>query len=287
MNISESTKKTATDFGLSILYLLFTFSMLSYFTMPQALVASILAGFFLGYIRQGTKGETVKKAAILSAFHLLMSVLMIFQWPHFIFFISSFLSVYWGITVELKFKTDNKKRAIAILSTMVPAILLALFAFPKFISSQLTTEGTGFIPEGKLLAADSTVFSTKAIENKIVVLDFWATWCAPCMKEMQNLKENYSELDTSNVELLFINAGSKRESFENFKSFTDTTSLSFNFYYDQDGSYTKQNDIKAYPTLLIIDFDGAIRYRHTGYYDGEDIVGYLNGKIREMKQKNN
>ena len=285
MNISAANKRLATDLGISVLYVFFTFSLLRYFTITQALVAVLLAGFVLGYIRRGVKGETVKNAALVSAANLIMAVFMLFQWPHFILFVTSFLAVYWGMVVEMNYK-EPKKRALIILSTLLPAILLASFAFPKFITAQLTSEGTGKLAQGEFLNTDSSAVSIDDFSGKIIVMDFWATWCKPCLNEMDAITEHYALLDTTGVELLFINAGSKRETFTNFKNFADSTAYPFKFYYDTDGSYTKQNQVTAFPTLLLVGADGAIQYRHTGYYDGEDIVGYLNEKIEAIRHKN-
>lgn len=286
MNISAANKRLATDLGLSVLYVFFTFSILRYFTITQALVGVLLAGFVLGYIRRGKEGKTVKNAALVSAVNLLMAVFMLFQWPHFILFVTSFLAVYWGMVVEMKYK-EPKKRVLIILSTLLPAIFLASFAFPKFITAQLTSEGTGKVARGEFLNTDSSAVSIEDFSGKIIVMDFWATWCNPCLNEMDAIADHYASLDTAGVELLFINAGSKRETFTNFKNFTDSTAYPFHFYYDTEGSYTKQNQVSAFPTILLVDTDGAIQYRHTGFYDGEDIVGYLNDKIETIRKKSN
>lgn len=282
MKIQKSTQLLLTDLGLGVFFLLVTFSMLSYFSVVQTLAAVILGGFALGYIRQGEEGKTVAKAAKLSVGHLLMAALMLFQWTHFTLFIMGFIAVYVGIVIELKMK-EPRKKLLSIAAFLVPTLALAVWVFPHFITAQLSSERTGFMPSGELLRSDSTVFSTDALSNKIVVMDFWATWCVPCMEEMKNLQTHWSELDTTGVEFLFVNAGSERESFQKFKQFTDTTAFQFPFVYDANSEYTQLNRITAFPSLLIIDAEGTIRYQHVGYYKGEDIVGYLNSKIDELK----
>ncbi len=284
MNIKKSTQVVLTDLGLGVFFLLVTFSMLSYFTVVQTLVAILLGGFALGYIRQGEEGKTISKAAKLSVGHLFMAALMLFQWTHFTLFIMGFVAVYAGIIIELKVK-EPKKKLMFIAAFLVPTIALAIWVFPHFISAQLSSKRTGFMPSAQLLKSDSTFFSTDELKHKIVIMDFWATWCVPCMEEMNNLQANWNRLDTAGVEFLFVNAGSERETFEKFQQFTDTTSFQFPFVHDVESEFTRTNRISAFPTLLIIDAEGTIRYQHVGYYKGEDIVGYLNDKITELKAK--
>lgn len=115
---------------------------------------------------------------------------------------------------------------------------------------------------------------TDADAGTVVVLDFWATWCAPCLRAMPLLADTVSSYGDKGVTLYAVNAGESRETIE---SFLEQRDWSLNVAMDQDNRLGRQWGIRALPTTLIIDRDRTVRTVHVGA--GEDYEAAIREAI--------
>jgi peroxiredoxin len=97
--------------------------------------------------------------------------------------------------------------------------------------------------------------------KKVVIMDFWATWCGPCRMAMPSLAR-YWEKHKEQVEVLMINQG---EAPERVKAFVDSTKLPMRVLLDRDGSVSRAYRVYGIPTTFIVDKEGVLRARHTGF----------------------
>ena len=109
------------------------------------------------------------------------------------------------------------------------------------------------------------------LKGKPVLINFWATWCAPCLLEMPNLQEYYEEYP-GQFEVLAVNAG---ETERTVQKFVDDVGLSFIILLDPDGEVQQLYRIKGYPTTYFLDKDGIIRFQHIGLLTEAHIEEYL------------
>lgn len=283
ITISDRLKQALIDFLIGFLFLLFTFTLMSYLNINLALIGEVVIGFMIGYIRKGEKGVSVKKAASMSIFHLFMAFVLIQSWNHALLFLLGFISVYLGIIVEQSNWTKQLKAGITA-GYFILIALFALFIFPKMITWALSDNVALSIQSTDLLTTDSVTINTEQFKGEITVVDFWATWCKPCIEEMHVLQANKEGLDTDGVNYYFVNRESKSQTWENFTHFTDSASFDFDFLYDPDGVFATQTDVSAFPTVFIIDEEGVIRRKHQGFYRGEDIVTYINNEVAAVKE---
>ncbi len=94
-----------------------------------------------------------------------------------------------------------------------------------------------------------------AKENKLVLVNFWATWCGPCRLEMPIFEKIYLERKEEGFEILAI---SVKEDSKVVKDYLDKKPVSFPILLDPDGTVAEQYGIRAFPTTLLVNPDGKV-----------------------------
>lgn len=116
-------------------------------------------------------------------------------------------------------------------------------------------------PEFTLLAPDGGVVRLSDFRGKTVVLNFWATWCAPCRQEFPELVRLYKRNADQGLVVLGVDL---QESPAIVRAFTDEFSASFPTAIDRKGDVGSQYRLLGLPTTLFIDTEGVVRAQHTG-----------------------
>jgi thiol-disulfide isomerase/thioredoxin len=106
-------------------------------------------------------------------------------------------------------------------------------------------------------------WSNASLKGRAVVLNFWATWCAPCKEELPSL-QTLHELGGGDPVVIGINV---RETASHVKRFIASTGMTFPVVLDPQGELAKRFGVSAYPTTLLIAPDGQIRWRILGEVD--------------------
>lgn len=110
--------------------------------------------------------------------------------------------------------------------------------------------------------------------NRITVVNFWASWCPPCVEEIPSLNRLMARMRGKPFELVSINYA---ESSETVASFLKQVRVDFPVLLDSDGSVTTQWNVIAYPSTFVIGPDGRIRYGVNAAisWDSQDVVNKL------------
>lgn len=101
-----------------------------------------------------------------------------------------------------------------------------------------------------------------------LVVNFWATWCAPCVAEMPALEEASARLD-GKVTFVGVNY---RDTDEEARAFAGELAISYPLVVDRDGSYLEAVDGVVMPTTLFVDAGGTIVYRYAGAVDEGQLL---------------
>jgi peroxiredoxin len=126
-------------------------------------------------------------------------------------------------------------------------------------------------PNFELINLAGDLVQLEDYRGKPIILNFWATWCAPCRLEMPIFQQTYED-HTDYLAVVAINNAEPREDVQRF---VDELDLAFEFLLDPDAKIQHLYQIHGYPTTIIIDAAGVIRIRHIGILTEEQLDGYL------------
>lgn len=113
-------------------------------------------------------------------------------------------------------------------------------------------------PDFTLETAEGEPISLSSLRGRVVVLNIWASWCAPCRAEMPALDRAHQALNDEGLFVLGVNA-TDQDSLEAAAAFLVRTGVSFPVVYDLEGQVGRAYRVRALPTTFVIDRRGVIR----------------------------
>ncbi len=122
------------------------------------------------------------------------------------------------------------------------------------------------------------------MKDKIVVLNFWATWCAPCMKEMPYMQLAYNKYKNDpNVVFMIVNSGSKNE-LSDAQNWWGNKRYDFPVYYNKDRSIGEKLNFNVIPATYVIDKNYRMRFKTIGF-EGPIIEHKIPAAIELLKEE--
>ena len=109
------------------------------------------------------------------------------------------------------------------------------------------------------------------LDNGPILINFWATWCGPCKKEMLHLDRLSKEYRKNNFSILSISIDTQR-SLSEVKRFIRSKRYDFEVFIDPNQQIFKKLNGNIMPTNLLIDKDGQVIWMHYGYMPGDEIM---------------
>jgi len=127
-------------------------------------------------------------------------------------------------------------------------------------------------PNFRLKALDGQEVSLEDYRGSVVLLNFWATWCAPCIEEVPALEAAYRARHEDGFVVLGVNF---QESPQEIEPFVEAMDVSYPILLDTNGQVMKTFRAVGLPVSLLIDEEGVIQVRHTGLLNGTQLAEYL------------
>jgi thiol-disulfide isomerase/thioredoxin len=111
-------------------------------------------------------------------------------------------------------------------------------------------------------SAGSDAFDISHYRGRVVVVDFWASWCKPCRQSMPWLNEMRSRYASSGLVVVGINVDAERADAERFLK---DTPVEFEIFFDPRGELARRFDLKGMPSTLVFDRNGTLVETHIGF----------------------
>ena len=132
-------------------------------------------------------------------------------------------------------------------------------------------------PDFTLKSSNGENLRLSEYRGDVVLINFWASWCGPCRQEMPVLSELHDRYRALGFTVLGVNVEADTAQ---AKKLLKDMPVSFPVVFDSDSVVSKQYDVVAMPSTVLVDRDGNMRYLHKGYKSGlEDVYQQ---QVREL-----
>jgi len=162
---------------------------------------------------------------------------------------------------------NNKIISLSILAILTSLLTLTVAAAwedqPKLGHSMTAVPKQVPAPEFTLEDMDEEQHSLKDLRGKVVLLNFWATWCPPCRREMPSMERLYQKLSGEDFTVIAVN---QMEDGDHVFAYIGQLDVdpTFTILFDKDSKVSNSFRVNGLPTTYLIDKQGKIRYRAIG-----------------------
>ena len=136
-------------------------------------------------------------------------------------------------------------------------------------AAAVTVQPSTMAPDFTLRSMEGPNLRLNEQRGRVVMVNFWATWCGPCRQEMPHLNKLYDKYRDSGFVLLGVNID------DNAGKATDLAAklgLKFPVLLDTDKTVSRLYDMGTMPATVVIDREGRVRHLHRGYRDGYELL---------------
>lgn len=156
------------------------------------------------------------------------------------------------------------------------------FFLATLLLSAVAWQAHAQLPAVTLKDMQGNTVRTDTLSNngKPIIIDFFATWCKPCNRELKAIHEVYPDWqEETGVKLIAVSID-QAQNINKVKPMVDGYGWEYDVLLDPNSDFKRALGIQMIPYVLIVDGKGNIVYRHNGYTDGEE--NELIEKVREL-----
>ncbi|MEO2177768.1 MAG: TlpA disulfide reductase family protein [bacterium] len=153
--------------------------------------------------------------------------------------------------------------------TFLACLFFSILFFP---SSVMAVELDQPAPDFTLKSMSGENLRLEELRGKVVLINFWASWCGPCRQEMPILDRIHQRYEPTGFSVLGVNVESDPTK---ARKIADRTRVKFPLVLDQKQQVSEAYNVEAMPYTVLVDRDGKVRYIHAGYKPGDEQI-YIN-----------
>ncbi len=149
---------------------------------------------------------------------------------------------------------------------LVALVLVMLSVSTRASAQQSMNEIERALPEFNLQAVDSVQWQAQSLAGKPWVINFWATWCPPCIEEIPSMNAAWDVLEPLGIGMLAINAG---EGQDTVSTFLNTVPIDFPTLLGNVDTLPNWS-VRALPTTIVVNAEGEVVYEALGPREWDD-----------------
>ena len=149
---------------------------------------------------------------------------------------------------------------------------IRIITFLFFIITTTTYSQNKLLPSVDVKTINGKSININSIENNEmpIVINFWATWCKPCKKELNNIAEVYDEWqDETGVKIIAISIDDTR-SMSKVAPYVNSVGWEYEVYLDPNGDLKRAMGVSTVPHTFLLNNKKEIVWQHRGYVDGDE-----------------
>ena len=170
------------------------------------------------------------------------------------------------------YRIDERTFEVYKVSTYAGGTTETVFYGGESPASGMNGQGVSMIgmeaPDFTLSDLSGRTVHLRDLRGKVVVVDFWATWCGPCRKLMPHIQKMHEQLAAKGLTVLGLDVGEDAATVEKFAK---ERSYTFPLLLDAEPQVTSRYFVQSYPTTFVIDRAGRIAFRDMGSGDPTDV----------------
>ena len=137
-----------------------------------------------------------------------------------------------------------------------------------------------FAPDFAFTSHEKQTISNSALRGKVVLMDFWGTWCPPCRESVPALRELQKKYAGKGFELVGVSSDDDEDV---WRTFVQAQKMNWTEYIDLSGEVLQAFKIESFPTYIVLDKDGVMRFRQSGF--GEGTAAELSDAINKALKR--
>ena len=128
------------------------------------------------------------------------------------------------------------------------------------------------LPSVELKDVDGKTVKTEHLTDagKPVIIAFFATWCKPCMRELEVINDLYDDWQEETGVTMYVVSIDQGQDIKKVKPLVDGNGWEYRVLLDPNGEFKRAMNVQTVPHMFVIDSNGKTVYNHTGYTEGSE-----------------